>query len=138
MNAAVEPVQADPLPSLSHLVDLSAASMRELLAIQSTARLVGDVADAAAWQGRCREYGKRGQEKESQAGKLMIWLSDALGEVSFEAEKEAQRRTPTNSDERGTRLSMLAVATIDNDDPDIVAEFARELADHAAAEAKGA
>jgi hypothetical protein len=56
-------------------IDFSAATLRELQAIHDTARLVGDVAQAAVWQRRCQATAeqKRMGASYNAAGDLMVW-----------------------------------------------------------------
>ena len=48
-----------------------------------------------------------------------------------------QLATSSDQDDRETRLSMLAVTTIDNGDPDEIEAFARDLLAHAQTERRG-
>ncbi|MCJ2069329.1 hypothetical protein MKK75_11040 [Methylobacterium sp. J-030] len=109
--------------------------MEDLRSLRDIANVVGDVAYATAWTGRChtRESG----EQHNAAGKLMQWLGDALADVADEARKAAQRRQPKTPDERETRLTVLAGPTIENGDPDEIAALAGALMAHAQAEFEG-
>ena len=122
-------------PDLVGLLDLTSASMEDLRAVHDVADLVGSVAYATTWQGRCkmRGYG----DEANAAGKLMQWLGDALTDVETATSAEAARRVPGNSSDRGRRLSIWAASVIDNDDPKSIEAFARELLAHAEAERAG-
>ncbi|MDH2311458.1 hypothetical protein [Methylobacterium brachiatum] len=122
--------------SLVDRIDFASASLEDLQALRDLAGLVGGVAYAGCWQGRCQSR-DRGEEYNA-AGKLMQWLGDALTDVETAVTREAKRRRPANSADRETRLELLALAIIQNGNPDETAAFARELADHAAVEARGA
>ena len=118
--------------------DLASATMDELQTVRDVAERIGSVAYVHAWGPRCRDrMHPSGAPDYNVAGKLVQSIGDALTEVESAAEKEAQRRTPTDRDDRETRLSMLAVTTIDNGDPDETEAFARELLAHAEAERWG-
>jgi hypothetical protein len=64
----------------------------------------------------------------------MIWLGDALASVETAALEEAKRRAPDNAADRSTRLELMARPILENDDPDQIEAFGRELLSHAAAE----
>ena len=120
------------------MLDLASASIIELQAIRDVAERVSSVAYVHAWSPRCRDrVNASGAPHFNAAGKMVQWVGDALTAVESAVEKEAQRRTPTNRDDRETRLSMLAVTTIDNGDPDETEAFARDLLAHAEAERRG-
>jgi hypothetical protein len=128
-------------PSYSYLVDqidFASATMSELLTIREVADCVGSVAYAQSWATRCHR-GKNawGSPEYNAAGKLMASVGDALTAVESAAEREAQRRNPSNQAERETRLFMLAPAAIDNGAPEEIEAFARELLAHAAADREG-
>ena len=133
------PVAAPPsTSSLVGMLDLASASMRELQAIRDVAERVGSVAYTHAWSPRCqRRADASGASNFNAVGKLVQWIGDALTAVESAAEKEAAGRTSSDQDDRETRLSMLAVTTIDNGDPDEIEAFARELLAHAEAERQG-
>ncbi|MCJ2055934.1 hypothetical protein MKL09_05140 [Methylobacterium sp. J-048] len=140
MAALTQPGQTPPTvvrqePDLVGMLDLTSASMEDLRAVHDVADLVGSVAYATTWQGRCkmRGYG----DEANAAGKLMQWLGDALTDVETATSAEAARRVPGNSSERGRRLSIWAASVIDNDDPKSIEAFARELLAHAEAERAG-
>jgi hypothetical protein len=122
-------------PSLVDQIDLASASLEDLQSLHDLADRVGSFAYALVWTGRCKRRGPGGYH--NAAGKLMQWLGDALTGVESAADEEARRRQPTTRCDRETRLEMLARPIIQNGDPDEMAAFARELLDHAAAEARG-
>lgn len=129
-----------PLPtsSVAGMLDLASATMNELQAVHDIAERIGAVAYAHAWGPRCRRGSNTyGASNFNAAGKLVQWIGDALTAVEAAAYKEAQRRTPTDYEDRETRLSLLAVTIIDNGDPDEIAEFAGELLAHSLAELQG-
>lgn len=72
------------------------------------------------------------------AGKLMQWLADALNDVEAAVVREARRRVPARPVDRETRLELVALPIIQDGEIEGVAALARELADHAAAEMRGA
>ena len=133
------PVAAPPsTSSLVGMLDLASATMRELQAIQDIAERVGSVAYTHAWSPRCqRRAHPSGAPDFNAAGILVQWIGDALTVVESAAAKEAAGRTPSGQDDRESRLSMLAVTTIDNGDPDEIEAFARDLLAHAQAERRG-
>ena len=118
------------------MLDLASAPMADLHTIRETARLVGSVADAVLCQPRAWESGVP-RPTRNDAGKLMLWVSDALAAVETAVEREAAGRTSLDADDRGTRLQVLAGVTIDNGDPDELAAFARDLQAHAEATREG-
>lgn len=122
-------------PDLVGMLDFTSASMEDLRAVHDVADLVGSVAYATTWQGRCkmRGYG----DEANAAGKLMQWLGDALTDVETATSAEAARRLPGNSSDRGRHLSIWAASVIDNDDPKSIEAFAWELLAHAEAERAG-
>ena len=116
-------------------IDLASATMDDLRDIQDIAEHVGAVAYAYTWGPRCGTRDPRyGGTTHNEIGKLMHWLGDALTDVETAVDQEVARRVPTNSADRETRLSMLAVATIDNGDSNQIEAFARELLAHVQAE----
>ncbi|MCJ2097678.1 hypothetical protein [Methylobacterium sp. E-046] len=130
--------QAPAGPSLVGMLDLASVSMDDLQTIRDLADRVGGVAYAHAWGVRCHEDANAsGAPVFNDAGRLMQWIGDALTDVESAAHCEARRRAPANSFDRETRLSMLAVTTLDNGDSDEIEAFARELLAHAAAERTG-
>lgn len=138
MGRATGPAASQAAPSYSYLVDqidFASATMSELLTIRNVADCVGSVAYAHSWASRCHR-GKTvwGSPEYNSAGRLMVSVADALTAVESAAEREAQRRSPSDQAERETRLFMLAPAAIDNGAPDEIEAFARELLAHAAAE----
>ena len=140
MNGAVERETDEPClaPSLVDMLDLASATMDDLQTIRDFAERIGSVAYLHAWNPRCYAGANAlGAPHYSAAGRLVQWIGDALTEVESAAEKEARRRVPDNRNDRETRLSVLAVTTIDNGDPDEISEFAGELLAHALAELNG-
>ena len=136
---ATPPVSEQPAAfSLVGMLDLASASLDDLRALHDIAGEISTSAYALVWTGRCHTRGwektKNPADQHNAAGKLMQWLGDALTDVESAAAGEARRRVPTDSSERETRLSMLAVTTINNGDPDEIEAFARELLAHAEAE----
>jgi hypothetical protein len=124
--------------SLVEMLDLGSATMGELQVIHEVAERIGSIAYARAWGPRCRRgENKHGAPYHNAAGDLVNWIGDALTAVEAAVHKEARRRTPTHGDDREARLSLLAVTTIDNGDPDETEGFARELLAHAAAWREG-
>ena len=120
--------------SLVSMLDLASATMRELQAIRDVAERVGSVSYTHAWSPRCqRQAHASGASNFNAAGKLVQWIGDALTAVESAAEKEAARRSPGDQEDRETRLSMLAITTISNGDPDEIEALARELLAHAEA-----
>jgi hypothetical protein len=119
-------------PNLVGMLDLASASTEDLRAVHDVADLVESVAYATTWQVRRKAHGAG--DHANVAGRLMHWLCDALTAVKTAASEEATRRVPNNSCDRKLRLAMRAVSVIDNDDPEGIEAFARELAAHAAAE----
>ncbi|MDE4910858.1 hypothetical protein PQI07_09115 [Methylobacterium sp. 092160098-2] len=131
-------VDAGP-PSLVGMLDLASATIDELRAVQAIAEHVGAMAYAYTWGPRCMTCpGPRSDSDYNDAGKLMLWLGDALTEVETAVDIEVARRPPGNRLDRETRLSMLAARTIDDGDPAAIRAFALELLDHAATESRGA
>jgi hypothetical protein len=127
-----------PTSSLVEMLDLGSATMGELQVIHEVAERIGSIAYAHAWGPRCRRgENKHGAPYHNAAGDLVNWIGDALTAVEAAVHKEARRRTPTHGDDREARLSLLAVTTIDNGDPDETEGFARELLAHAAAWREG-
>ncbi|MCJ2054998.1 hypothetical protein MKL09_00275 [Methylobacterium sp. J-048] len=140
--AAARPPTAAPAepqaPSLVGMLDLTSATIDELRDIQNIAKHVGAAAYAYTWGPRCGTRGGRyGAVEPNGIGKLMHWLGDALTDVETAVDKEVVRRMPDSHADCETRLSMRAVAIIDNGDPDQTAAFARELLAHAEAERAG-
>ena len=136
--AFTEAQAARPAPintSLVDMLDLASASLDDLQSLHDLADPVGAVAYALVWTGRCKARGPG--DHYNAAGKLMQWLGDALTDVETAANNEARRRRPATSDDRETRLEMLALPVIQNGDPDEIEAFARELLAHAEAERRG-
>ncbi|TXN51700.1 hypothetical protein [Methylobacterium sp. WL2] len=121
--------------SLVEQIDFASVSLNDLQALHDIADLVGGVAYATAWTGRCKARGPG--DHYNAAGELMQRLGDALTDVESAAIREAQRRQPTTPDDRETRLKILAMPVIENGDLDETEAFARELAVHAEAERAG-
>ncbi len=119
-------------PSLVDMIDFTSASLDDLQALHDLADLVGGVAYATVWTGRCKARGP--SDNYNAAGKLMQWLGDALTDVETAAINEARRRRPAKPADCETRLKMLALPVIQNGDPDETVAFARELLAHAEAE----
>ena len=119
-------------PGLVSMVDFASASMEELRALHDLADHVGTFAYSLVWTGRCKAPGPG--YNYNAAGKLMQWLGDALTDVETAASEEAARRVPGNSYDRGRSLAIRAVSVIDNDDPEEIVAFARELLAHSEAE----
>ncbi|MBE7203713.1 MAG: hypothetical protein INR70_38780, partial [Parafilimonas terrae] len=137
--ASEEPAEAPstdlPLTALVPTIDFASASMSELRAIREAADLVASVAGAATWQGcNRRPDHPSGAVEHNEAGKLLSWLSDAMGFVVNAAEHEARGREPGTEADQATRLAMLTQNTIENGEPAEIAQIARELLAHAAAE----
>ena len=134
-----EPASAPPsTSSLVGMLDLASATMRELQAIRDVAERVGSVAYTHAWSPRCQRRAHPSGAPDFNAADILVqWIGDALTAVESAAAKEAAGRTPSDQDDREIRLSMLAVTTIDNGDPDEIEAFARELLAHAEAERQG-
>ena len=117
------------------MLDLASATIHELQTIRDVAERIGSVAYTHAWNPRCHEGANAyGAPHYNAAGRLVQWIGDALTDVESAAEKEARRRVPGNRDDRETRLSMLAVTTINNGDPETIEELACELFAHAKVE----
>ncbi|MCJ2092810.1 hypothetical protein MKK67_09890 [Methylobacterium sp. J-072] len=116
-------------------IDFASVSLDDLQALHDIADLVGGVAYATAWTGRCKARGAG--DHYNAAGELMQRLGDALTDVESAAIREARLRRPTTRDDRETRLKILALPVIQNGDHDDTAAFARELAAHAEAERAG-
>lgn len=143
--SASRPAQVSVPPrlqgSLVDQIDFASASLGDLRSLHDIADEVSTFVYAMVWTGRCHTRGwdrTKGPEGQyNAAGKLMQWLGDALTDVASAAQLEARLRQPTNSSDRESRLSMLAVTTIDNGDPDEIEAFARELLAHAEAERRG-
>ena len=115
-------------------IDFASAPMRELQAIRDVAERIGSVAYVHAWGPSCRaRTHASGASDFNAVGKLVQWIGDALTEVESAAEEEVARRTPSDQDDRETRLSMLAATIIDNGGSDEIELFARELLAHAEA-----
>ncbi|MGU3341642.1 hypothetical protein ACLBXJ_26905 [Methylobacterium mesophilicum] len=124
--------------SLVGMLDLASAALDELKDIQDIAEHVGAVAYAYSWGPRCQQgKGRHEAPNLNGIGKLMLWLGDALTDVESAVDKEVRGRVPDNGMDRETRLSMLAMQTIDNGDPDKTEVFARELLAHVEAERAG-
>jgi hypothetical protein len=112
--------------------------MDEVQAVHDLVERVGAVAYAHVWGPRCRRRGYASVASDfNAAGKLMQWIGDALTSVESAAHEEARRRAPDAPTDRETRLSVLAVTTIDNGDPDETEAFARELLAHVEAIREG-
>ena len=135
------PAPSRPQDGLVDQIDFASTSLEDLRSLYDVADEVSTFAYALVWTGRCHTRGwdkAKGPETQyNAAGKLMQWLGDALTDVESAAAEEARRREPADSSERETRLSMLALTTINNGDPDEIAAFARELLAHAEAERRG-
>ncbi|MCJ2093988.1 MULTISPECIES: hypothetical protein [unclassified Methylobacterium] len=131
-------VNQRPELDLVGMLDLASASLEDLQSLHDLSDRVSSFAYALVWTSRCHTRGwdesKHPGDQYNAAGKLMQWLGDALTDVETAVDKEAARRLPDNASDRETRLSMLAVQTIDNGDPEAIEAFARELLAHAAAE----
>lgn len=144
-NTELEPQEETPpapvpLPtsSLAGMLDLTSATIGDLLVLHDLTNRIGSIVYAHTWGPRCRQSeNKHGAPYFNAAGKLVQWIGDALTAVETAAHAEARRRTPTNGDDRETRLSILAVTTIENGDPDETEGFAHELLAHAAAWREG-
>lgn len=140
MNAAVERETNEPClaPSLVDMLDLASATMDDLQTIRDFADRIGSVAYLHAWNPRCYAGANaHGAPHYNAAGRLVQWIGDALTEVESAAEKEARRRVPDDRNDRETRLSVLAVRTIDNGDPDQTEAFAQDLLALVEAERQG-
>jgi transposase len=108
--------------------------MDELQPVRDVAERIGSAAHAHTWGPRCRRRKHAsGASDFNPAGKLVQWIGDVLTGVESAAE-EASRRAPTD---RETRLSMLAVTTIENGGFDATEAFARELPAHVEAVREG-
>ena len=117
------------------MIDFASASLDDLQALHDLADLVGGVAYALVWTGRCQGRDPHGEH--NAPGKLMQWLGDALTDVEAATNDEARCRSPGDSSEREARLEMLALPVIQDGDPDEISAFAGELLAHALAEMKG-
>ena len=74
------------------MLDLASASLGDLQSLHDFTDLVGGVAYATVWTGRCKAQGTG--DNPNAAGKLMQWLGDALTDVETAANDEARRRRP--------------------------------------------
>ena len=100
--------------------------------------MVGGAAYATAWQGRCQGRGSRSTSASlNPAGDLMHWLGGELTEIESRATREAEGRQKLGRDDRAIRLELVAPGIIQNCNPAELDALARELSDHAAAEAEG-
>ena len=136
--AYVEPPAQVVGPSPVDRIDFASLSLEELQTAHDVADLVGGVAYATTWQGRCQIRSARGLVVPlNPIGDLMHWLGDALTDVETAARNEAERRTALDRWDRETRLELLAPWVIQNGDPEEIGALARELSEHAAAEARG-
>ncbi|MDP4006884.1 hypothetical protein [Methylobacterium sp. NEAU K] len=128
-----------PVTCIADRIDFASATLKELQAIHDTAQLVGDVAQAAVWQGRCQAPAaqKRLGVDYNAAGDLMAWLSDELTNVEHLAIKQVKKRQPDDRWDRGSRLAWIAPSIIQNEDTAETAAFIGELATFLADEAKG-
>ena len=131
-----EPIEAPSQPalkfdrSISDRIDFAAASLNELVALHDTAKLVGDVAQAAVWQGRCKAPSAQNPYASTYnaAGELMVWLSDELTHVEHLACEEMKKRRPTDLPDRERRLAWIAAPIIQNGDTTETAAFVGDLA----------
>lgn len=138
LRATVGLPQRHAAPNLVGLLDLASAATDDLQTLGELAERIGGVAYAHVWGPRCHlGTGRYGVPEYNEAGKLMLWLGDALTNVETAVDREVARRAPADNCERETRLSMRARLIIDNGDPEQIETFARELLDHAAAGRKG-
>lgn len=138
LRATVGLPQRHAAPNLVGLLDLASATTDDLQTLGELAERIGGVAYAHVWGPRChRGTGPYGAPEYNEAGKLMLWLGDALTDVETAVDREVARRAPADNCERETRLSMRARLIIDNGDPEQIETFARELLDHASAGRKG-
>lgn len=139
--AITEAQMAPPKPSISiaDRIDFASATLKELQAIHDTAELVGDVAQAAVWQGRCQAPAaqKRLGRDYNAAGDLMVWLSDEMTHVEHFAIEHMKKCQPSDRWDRGARLAWIAPAIIQNEDAAETAAFIGELATFLADEARG-
>ena len=140
-RAIPAPAPSRPQGGLVDQIDFASTSLEDLRSLHDVADEVSTYAYALVWTGRCHTRGwektKNPADQHNAAGKLMQWLGDALTDVESAAAGEARRRELTDSSERETCLSMLAVTTINNGDPYEIEAFARELLAHAEAERTG-
>lgn len=125
--------------SFADRVDFASATLKDLVAIHDTAKLVGEVAQAVVWQGRCTVSAaqKRPDKSYNAAGELMVWLSDELINVEHLAYTEMKKRQPADRWDRERRLAWIAAPIIQNGDINETAAFIGELAAFMADEAKG-
>lgn len=139
--AYTEAQEASPEPShgLADRVDFASATLKDLVAIHDTAKLVGEVAQAVVWQGRCKAPSARNPYASTYnaAGELMVWLSDELINVEHLAYTEMKKRQPADRWDRESRLAWIAAPIIQNGDTNETAAFIGELAAFMADEAKG-
>lgn len=116
--------------SISDRIDFAAATLKELVAVHDTAKLVGDVAQAVVWQGRCKASPAENPYAPSYnvAGTLMAWLSDELTHVESLVVEEMKKRRPAEYFDREMRLAWTAAAIIQNGDAIETATFIGEVA----------
>jgi hypothetical protein len=141
-SAPEKPTQPDTPKSrgsLADQIDFASATLKDLVAIHDTAKLVGDVAQAVVWQGRCKAPSVRNPDASiyNAAGEFMVWLSDELTHVEHLAYQEMRKRQPADRWDRERRLAWIAAPIIQNGDIDETAAFIGELAGFMADEAKG-
>ena len=132
-----KPSEAQPQPvalkfdrSISDRIDFADATLEELVAVHDTAKLVGDVAQAVVWQGRCEVPAnqRRPGKSYNAAGELMTWLSDELTHVEHLAFEEMKKRRPAQYTDREMRLAWIASTIVQNGDLTETATFIGELA----------
>lgn len=128
-----------PSIAIAGQINFASATLNELVAVHDTAKLVGDVAQAVVWQGRCKAATaeKPYAPSYNAAGALMVWLSDELTHVEHLAIQEMKKRLPTDYWNRERRLAWIAAPVIQNGDVTETATFIGELAALLADAAKG-
>lgn len=140
-DPAADEVQTAAPRSLVDQIDLTAATLDDLVALYDTANLIADMAHAMCWQGRChaRGWNERANpgDQYNVAGDLMQWLGDEMTEVVSATVQEATQRVPSTETDREARLMLMARGVIEDGDHERTAAFARELSDHAEAEKAG-
>ncbi|NEU13558.1 hypothetical protein G3T14_15670 [Methylobacterium sp. BTF04] len=105
-------------------LDLTAMPIRTLDALCNSFEILTSVCYGFAAQPRSQQP----DGDASESGAVLIRLAEGpLADVIGACQREARQRVDTMGDDREVRAQMLARAIVENDDPDEMRAFAREL-----------
>jgi hypothetical protein len=113
-----------PLPNLLTAagIDLKAMTVRDLIALQSSMNLLGDVADAIS----CQPKSMTGN-KWNAAGSMVNWLGNDMSDATEAVAAELRTREASDRIEQGQRLANLAPAILEGGDPAATLALAQEI-----------